>query len=94
MTSGYLNLGVKTTKIIGITREVNFSNGVGKVAATDLIGFIPKWGWGIAAAFRMGDVIITPEVAFEGTNYIYKLPNKTDYSGTIWMTALIIGTKS
>lgn len=94
MTSGYLNLGVKATKIIGITREVNFSNGVGKVAATDLIGFIPKWGWGIAAAFRMGDVIITPEVAFEGANYIYKLPNKTDYSGTIWMTALIIGTKS
>lgn len=54
MTSGYLNLGVKTTKIIGITREVNFSNGVGKVAAADLIGFIPKWGVGYSCSFSDG----------------------------------------
>ena len=94
ITSGYLNLNVKTTKIAGVTREVNFSNGIGKVSGTELIGFTPKWGWGIVAAFRMNEATIIPEIAFDGTDYVYKLPQKPDYSGTIWMTALIMGTKS
>lgn len=94
IASGYLNLNVKTTKIAGVTREVTFSNGIGKVSGTELIGFTPKWGWGIVAAFRMNEAIIIPEIAFDGTDYVYKLPQKSDYSGAIWMTALIIGTKS
>jgi hypothetical protein len=93
IVSGYLNLNVKTTKLAGVTREVTFSNGIGKVSGTELIGFAPKWGWGIVAAFRMNETIIIPEIAFDGTDYVYKLPQKTDYSGTIWMTALIMGTK-
>lgn len=85
-----MHLTVKTTKIQGIVRECQFENGLATLNATEIVGFIPKWAFAVCQPSWLDNTLVGVSMAHSDDLFTFQLMNKTDYTGVIWITALLV----
>lgn len=93
--SGYFKIHIKTTTIVLMVRECNFSNGKCSVPAEELFGYIPKWGSAVCQSLLLNESVVVPSMYYDNSNaYTITLQNKLDYTGIAWITAMVIANIS
>ena len=93
--SGYFKIHIKTTTIVLMVRECNFSNGKCSVPAEELFGYIPKWGSAVCQSLLLNESVVVPSMYYDNSNaYTITLQNRLDYTGIAWITAAVLANAS
>lgn len=93
--SGYFKIHIKTTTIVLMVRECNFSNGKCSVPAEELFGYIPKWGSAVCQSLLLNESVVVPSMYYDNSNaYTITLQNRLDYTGIAWITAAVFANAS
>ena len=93
--SGYFKIHIKTTTIVLMVRECNFSNGKCSVPAEELFGYIPKWGSAVCQSLLLDESVVVPSMYYDNSNaYTITLQNRLDYTGIAWITAAVFANAS